>query len=184
MAAANRIRLSDLSSQDRSLLEQLYRVHSRTLARYISSRCQGAGIDPEDIVQMAFMRLASMADFSHVENMLGYVAWAVRNTLNDQLRHVQAQRRTLGEPISDLSNDCQDLPYHSTPEDILSAQETLNRVETVLARMPARRRQLFLAYRLDGQTVRNLALQYGIPRSTVGDHVATATRACQKALQS
>lgn len=55
-----------------------------------------------------------------------------------------------------------------------SSRGAIDRIEQALAKLPARRRNIFLLHRLDGLSYAEIADRYGISTKRVEQHIAAA----------
>ncbi len=67
------------------------------------------------------------------------------------------------------------------PERILAGRQALGEVRQVLDSLPERTRTIFVLYRLEGLSRRDIADAHGISVSAVEKHIATAMKALLKA---
>ena len=125
--------------------------------------------DAEDIVQEAWVRLASYEREQVVEKPEAFLMQTALNLAIDEHRGrvVHGEQVVLEEVI---------LVDESPPvESIVLARERMQRVAHCLGRLTDKNREIFLAHRLDGLTYREIADRHGLSTSTVEKHIAKAT---------
>ncbi|MDQ8756240.1 sigma-70 family RNA polymerase sigma factor [Sphingosinicella sp. LHD-64] len=148
-------------------LERLYEEEAPRLLRYFRRRtgnCPSAA----DMVQDAFLRLASIGRASEVANPGAYLQRIARNLVIDRVRADRLSRRVY-VPLED-----QDAPAPATQEDGMIAADLLRLYEQVVAELPERTRTIFLLQRAEGMTYRQIAERLGVPLWTVEHHMKRA----------
>lgn len=182
MTDAKCVGLSVVRQPDRTLLEEMYRAHHSDAIRFVARRCAHTGIDPEDIVQSAFERLATQRALSSradVVNARAFLLAVVLNVMRDHFRQRRAQAGLLRSlEQSSLLTEIDEL----TPEQVTTARQSLAIIDETLARLPSLWRRLFLETRLEGRTIRDVADAHNVPKTTAHEIVATTTRKCSRAL--
>lgn len=63
---------------------------------------------------------------------------------------------------------------HDAENEVIAAQQRLERVETALAQLPTRCREIFLMHRIDGMSYSRIAASVGMSVSDVESHIARA----------
>ncbi len=168
-------RAAAISAENASLVEQLYRSHARELCRYIAARFGLGPPEPEEVVQVAFSRLAATPEVAHMANPRGYLYTIACNVVADDRRrslhrgavHQQWAQDEGEEGVSELS-----------PERVALAQEHFGLLEQALRAMPVMRRRIFLLIRAEGLSVAEVAARFGIRENAVHKHVSRALQDC------
>ncbi|MFG6431858.1 RNA polymerase sigma factor [Roseateles sp. LYH14W] len=125
--------------------------------------------EADDLVQEAWVRLACYERDQPVERP---EAFLMRTALNLSVDAHRAQT-TRGEEV--LVEDVVIIDYAPTAEATLLAKERLERLSLGVSRMSETTRSIFLAHRLDGLTIVELARLHGLSTTTVHKHIAKAT---------
>lgn len=152
---------------------QLYLTHRAALIDY-ATPILGERARAEDVVQEAFLRFVPPADgaaaMARIEQPASYLYRIVRNLAFDIVR----RRRT--EDRVDGSSEWWMLPPAvRTPEQEMIHRQNVERVEAVLANLPARDRLAVEMKRFGGYTLQEIADRLGIS-------VPTAHRAVRDGL--
>ncbi|HEY4546306.1 MAG TPA: RNA polymerase sigma factor [Pedomonas sp.] len=182
MTDAPCVGLSSVRQRDRSPLDDMYRNHKRDAVLFIRRRCARTGIDPEDIVQSAFERLAAR---QHVQSSAGirkernFLLMTALNILRDQVR--QSRTQAYMAHHLDLVGPFETIE-ELTPEAVVAGRRSLEILDKALSGLPAARRQMFLDSQLEEKTIRDVAAKFNVPRTTVHDIVTAALRSCSRAL--
>ena len=130
------------------------------LRRYFRKRAPPGEVD--DLIQEAFVRLFARRLSDPIENAERYLFRVAAAVLSDHRRRTalrrSAQDQTLqdGEPLEPFS-----------PERIVIAAETLDRVLAALDKLPSRTRDAFILHRFEHRTYREIAQQLGVTTSGV-----------------
>jgi RNA polymerase sigma-70 factor (ECF subfamily) len=133
-------------------LEGLYRLHHKSLCAFVRRKYGPGPPDPEDVVQAAFLRLASNADRTEIPNPEAYLKLAVRNAVIDAHRRSETQSATLQKVrIAEGENS------ESSAEDVYSSRQELERLATIVAGLKPKQRAAFLMNRVDGLTYAEIA---------------------------
>lgn len=129
--------------------------------------------DAEDLTQDVFARLARPVE-TQSERSDAYVFTVARNLHRDSLRRIQVRRKH-GQPVE------QDIfPLIHSGSDALDAERVLiskeeaERLVEGLAELTERTREIFLLYRIEGKSQRDIAAQLGLSVSAIEKNIARA----------
>ncbi len=125
--------------------------------------------DAEDIVQEAWVRLVSYQRDQVVDKP---EAFLMRTALN---LSVDAHRMRVSHGEEVVLDEVVLADEAPAVESVVLGRERMARLTQCLARLGEKNRDIFLAYRLDGLTYREIADHHGLSISTVEKHVAKAT---------
>ena len=140
-------------------------------------RATGSSAIAEDLTQEAFLRLAT-TDVATLANPSAYLRRVSANLIAD-INRSHVRRRLTETEINDLL----DVPDPGAgPEAMLIARDSVDRLLIVLAELPQRRREIFLASRLEGVPHRELAERYGVSTRTVEIEISKALESCARCL--
>ena len=138
------------------------------LARYFRRRLRNAS-DVDDFVQEVFVRIAARRGGA-VDNVGGYVFQTAASVLADGHR-----RRTVRHADAQVPFDSD---RHSEADfdagRIVEGREALRTVASALTTLPETTRTIFLMRRLDGQTYKDIASNFGISVSAVEKRMVRA----------
>ncbi|HEY4546063.1 MAG TPA: sigma-70 family RNA polymerase sigma factor [Pedomonas sp.] len=130
------------------------------------THCRLSRQDMEDIIQEAFVRLYSRDDSAGpVANVEAFIRRTVRNLLYDRVRASAIPEVPCDEALTGHADET------ASPERILLGRQAWEAVVRELERLPETTRTQFLQHRLGSVTVRELAQQYQIPRSTMYEQI-------------
>jgi RNA polymerase sigma factor (sigma-70 family) len=126
--------------------------------------------DAEDVIQEAYLRVLSYSETHEVEHPERLLFSTARNLAVDARRRQKVRERTAAR-YAVLEYCDFDWPAADEVED---ARQRLNCVETAVAQLPPRCREVFLLHRLDGMSYSEIATHCGISVSAVEKHIARA----------
>ena len=124
--------------------------------------------DAEDLVQEAFLRLASYEREQAVEKPEAFLMRTALNLSIDAYR----SRASHGDEV--LLDDVVLVDTAPCIEDVHLSRERLQRLSECVARMNDKTRSIFLAHRLDGLSYQEIGQLHGLSISGVEKHVAKA----------
>ena len=127
--------------------------------------------DVEDLVQEVFLRVATRQG-DEIENLGGYVFQTAASVLADRHR-----RRTVRHADDQVPFDSE--RHSGTDFDagrVMENREALRAVAAALLILPERTRAIFVLRRLEGQSYKDIAVQFGISVSAVEKHMVRAVQ--------
>lgn len=157
-------------------------LYDRYFARLLSNlkRKFGPGPpEPRDVAQQAFLKIAERGNLDDVRSPENYVWITACNIMLGEKRS-QATRLKHGDnpegiPFIALRDDLD-------PSRVIESREGLDIVTAELAKMPERRRTIFLLNRVDGLTPQQAGARCGVSRTSAVRHIAIATQILANAL--
>lgn len=164
-------------------------LRARMVARYVElrgklERIVGSRDDAADAMQETWLRLSttgstssSTSDGGTVNNADAYLLRMAANIATDQYRQnnvllVHGEIDALVHIVDEVSD----------PERIASARSDVRALGQVLGRMPARRRAILVAARVEGQLNDEIARRFDVSPSTVEKELRAALEFCKKHL--
>lgn len=125
--------------------------------------------DAEDLVQEAWIRLAG---YQREQVVVAPEAFLMRTALNLSI-DVHRTKVSQGEEV--VLDDVVLVDATPSAEAVLLARERMARLGVCLARLNDKTRDIFLSYRVQGLSYREIASLHQVSVSTVEKHVAKAT---------
>ena len=162
-------------------LNELYALYWSDLCRYLKSRFGSISIDPEDVAQSVFLKLAELDNVSHIENEKSFIFRMASNYIIDY--HRSPKSLVVGEDNSSARYGVQPLVNHISPEQSAISQEELGIVESVINGLSPRDREFVLLNRVDGLSYTEIAKRAGMSRSGVQKVIMQALSNCLDALE-
>jgi RNA polymerase sigma-70 factor (ECF subfamily) len=152
-------------------------AHQDELRRFIFRRTGSAAL-ADDVVQETWLRAFSTG-VAMPDNPRGYVFRMASNLAVDHLRRGRVRDQSLSEgPVDD------GIPSREPgPDSIVEGREEMAILMTAVKELPERCRAVFLLYRGQGLTMRQVAERLGISEKTVEKHIARAMVHCRQRLR-
>ncbi|MGC3981292.1 MAG: sigma-70 family RNA polymerase sigma factor [Steroidobacteraceae bacterium] len=158
------------SSHSQQVLSDQYRA---ALMSYFLKRV-GNRAEAEDLTQEVFYRLLR-TPVGEQQRTDAYVFTIAANLLRDRARHDQRshvrEHQTVDEQADILDEGLID---QRAPERVLAGQQLLDELLSALGTLPERTRDIFVLFRLEGLSQREIAELHGISVSAVEKHVVKA----------
>jgi RNA polymerase sigma-70 factor (ECF subfamily) len=132
--------------------------------------------EAEDLTQETFVRLLRSETFAGAEAADPFVFTVAANLLRDRARSAHHRHRQATQSLDERD----DAPAHAElvedrgPERVLLSREALIVAETALFELPTRTREIFVLFRFEHMSQREIAALYGVSVSAVEKHVAKA----------
>lgn len=127
-------------------------------------------VDPEELMNIAFLRLERYRAAHAVDNPRAFLVQTAKNAMIDNYRHEKIQEQYAADTILER----QDRDNSPLQDEVFAARARLDRVKKGLEQLPPRTREIFLMYRLDEMKCREIAGRIGISESAVEKHIAKA----------
>ncbi len=125
--------------------------------------------DADDLVQDAWLRFERYQRERAVDDPDAFMMKVALNLSIDMHR----TRLAHGEEVE--LEEVVIIDASPTAEDVLLARERKERLRMGLGRLTEKSRDIFLAYRLEGMTYKEIAQRFGVSVSTVEKHVSRAS---------
>jgi RNA polymerase sigma factor (sigma-70 family) len=158
--------------QDHRRLDARYR---QALMSFFRRRTRSEQ-EAEDLTQETFVRLLRSETFAAADSADPFVFTVASNLLRDRARAPHHRHRrgsfSLDSPEGAASDPM--LVEDRGPERVLLSRESLILAETALFELPPRTREIFVLFRFEHISQREIAALYGVSVSAVEKHVAKA----------
>lgn len=129
-----------------------------------------AAHDVEDVIQDVFLRLARRDESAKLETPKRYLYQVARAALIDRHRRDLSRHASQHCELSDVNQPVEAI----SPLRVLEGREDIRAARVVLAAMPQRRREILVAVRLEGCSLKVVAARYGISTKAVEKHLSRA----------
>jgi RNA polymerase sigma-70 factor (ECF subfamily) len=139
----------------------------------------GSRENAADALHETWLRLETMTDAGKVANTDAYLLGIANNVMVDQYR--REQRHHHEEDIDELFFVADEL---ADPERIVAARRNLEAMIGILDGLPARRRTILLAARVQGQLNQEIADDLGISLRLVEQELSKALKYCSERMES
>ncbi|MBL4837470.1 MAG: RNA polymerase sigma factor [Kordiimonadaceae bacterium] len=140
------------------LVETLYRDHFTDLCKNIHISFGGGPPEPEDIVQAAFTKFASLDHATSIEKPRSFIFIIARNLVLDYKRRRKMDDAYIAEQIA-LDHDFK--LEGITPERVVLAKDYLNQLIRVLRTLPKKQQVILSMNRLEGKSFKQITQETG-----------------------
>lgn len=150
---------------------QLHAEYYDKLVRGLIATYGSGPPDPEDIAQRTFLKLNERKTAQGIRDLRAF-AWTIaRNFMISEKRSLRMRADHAYVERALVADECDTID----PERVLMGKEEVAVVTKALDAMPDRRRQIFLACRVEGLTPKAAGERCGVSRSSAVRHLALAT---------
>ena len=132
------------------------------------ARRTGGGVDAEDLLHSAYLRLEQYSATNAVTNPAAFLVRTAVNIGIDDYRH---DRRIYGQTRAAVPDRADTA---APPDEVVAAKELLSRVVSGINRLPDRTREIFLMHRIDKLEYSEIARRLGISESAIEKQMAKA----------
>lgn len=171
-------------SGDKQAFEQLYKAYVMRLLAYVRRFTENEE-DAEDVIQQSFMKLwesiqkrqekgIAITEADQVQDLLFMI---VRNTTLNYLRdHAVQAERVMSMNEGELHEELYEIATMRTPDHHTIYKELREQVNALIARMPAKQREVFVMSREGQMKNLEIANQLGITVKAVEKHITAALK--------
>ena len=165
-----------MDSGDTLSLADVLEEEQGRFMRFLVARTRNPDL-AEDLFQDARAKLLGPAVSKPVSNPIPYIFQMLANLVEDHRRSERA-RVQRGRDWGDRGEGLEpDRAGHVTPEQSAAGRDMLAKTMDALNELPDRTREIFLAYRVEGKSQKQIAAELGISLSAVEKHLQRAYRA-------
>lgn len=165
-----------MAPRERLPLTRLVETHYEELKSYIQ-RKTGSASTAADIIQETWLRAARHAS-KLPDNPLGYLYRTASNLLLDKQRHEKMRGRYFTDNFELEDSECP----QAKPDEVAGHQQEMELLASAVRDLPDKCRVVFLLYRGEELTAREIAERLNISVGTVEKHIAKAMQHCRQRL--
>jgi RNA polymerase sigma-70 factor (ECF subfamily) len=171
-----KVLLDKMKGGDRESFNKVFRHYYAPLTRFCV-RCVGDGDQAAEIVQDLFVKVwTNREKLTFTSSFESYMLRSVRNSaityINKERSHADVNERIYTD-----DSDAND------PSETLQSNNLEASYQKVLATMPEKRREVFLASRFDGLKYAEIATKMGLSQKTVEAHMSAAIKQLREGLK-
>lgn len=161
--------------QHAQLVERLFREHNEALIRFLMARLRSYQ-DAREVAQEAYVRVLSLDEPGAVSYLRAFLFKTAANLATDRQRRAATHLRATELPLFHEFADAR------TPERRASDEQTVQRLERLVAAMPAKCREAFVLYQFQGLEFAEIGRRLGITERMVRKYVVRALLHCRTQL--
>lgn len=148
--------------------------HVGELRGYLRRRLPASEVD--DVVQDIFMRLVHRGEGRVVQHPRRYIFQVATATLIDRHRYAKSRCGPLHCELLDTELP----PDELSPDRFLFARDDVQAAQRILRTLPERTREILIAVRVEGESLKVVAARHQISVSAVEKHLMRALRALRE----
>lgn len=153
---------------DEQAFAWIYRAYKKPIS-YKLFRLLKSEILVEEMMQDIFLKLWEHRESIDTEKSFrSYLYRISENMVIDLFRRAKKEKSILDEIIAGNTE------LYTHIEESIFRKENASLVDQLIAQLPAQRKKIFIACKLEGKSYKEVADEYGITASTVNDHLQKA----------
>jgi RNA polymerase sigma factor (sigma-70 family) len=141
--------------------------------RHWLKRYRSNSLDPDDLIQTGYEKLASLASVTDIEQPRAYFYKMMRGLIVDQLRRDQVVSIESMDEVADLAT----ADEIASPERIVSGCQELERLVLAITALPEAMKKVFVLKRIYDLSQKEIAAQLKISEGMVEKRLTQASRA-------
>jgi RNA polymerase sigma-70 factor (ECF subfamily) len=158
-----------IQARRRTLMEVLYRQHSRALARFLNGRRLGRE-EAADILQEAYCRMQQVADVESIEYPRAFLFRVANNLALNVAKH----RRVAGEQHAVDIDEVELVAEEPGPYRRLRGEQELALARAALQELPPKCRRAFVMHRFENLSYPQIARELNLSVSMIEKYVSQA----------
>jgi RNA polymerase sigma factor (sigma-70 family) len=135
-------------------------------------RVTPAGLEPDDVIQEAYTKIACLESTAHIIQPKPYFFRVVKSLILEYLRHSQVVAIESVAEVTELPISREE----ASPERIVSGRQQLERLFHLIEELPAGCREVFKLRKFEDLSQREIATRLRISENTVEKQLARALR--------
>lgn len=167
----------DASDARSERVEQLFREHNEALIRFLMTRLRSYH-EAREVAQEAYVRLLSLDDTGAVSYLRAFLFKTAANIAIDRQRRDHSYERVDELPLF------QELTEQRTPERRVAGEQTLARLQRLIAALPAKCRDAFVLHQFHNMSPAEISRQMRISERMVRKYIVRALAHCRAGLDS
>lgn len=160
-------------------IEQLYRLHWNNLCGWLRRRYGAGPPDPEDVAQMAFMKMAAVEDRGTIEDPRAYLFSIAANTALSGIRWFTRTQQFAERELEEVGYRLEEM----SPERIHASRERLSVVLSQLDALTDKQRDIVIRSRIGGQTYEQIGAETGWSLADISRQLTLALKTMRRALE-
>jgi RNA polymerase sigma factor (sigma-70 family) len=156
-------------------MERLFRDHNEDLIRFLRARLR-SDQEAREVAQEAYVRLLSLDEPDTVSYLRAFLFKTAANIATDRKRRGDTHSRAISLPLFNEFIDTR------TPERQVSGEQTLQRLQRLIAALPPKCQLAFVLHQIEGKDFAQIAEGMDLTESMVRKYVMRAWLHCRARL--
>lgn len=170
-----------MSKKRNSTVSKLILENNLPLIRFLTKRLHNKE-DAADIAQEAYARMFMVNDLEHMADTRGFLYRTASNLAIDHLRRKKYHTSYVLDQLGQVSADDGSKNVSCSEENILEAEQQLQRIQEAIGELSPKCRQVFLLHRTKDMTYDEIADVMSISVSMVEKYIIQALNHCRRRL--
>ena len=154
-----------LKAGDINSLEKVYKMYYSKLYGF-AKKFDSATLGPEDFVQQTFLKLWEKLDQLKEDVLLDKQIYTICKNLI--INHLNREAKTVAQIEEKY------LPEGDEVEDLVRKNNKLKKIYSIIQKLPAKRKNIFLLHKINNLTYEEIAESLGISKKTIANHIYLA----------
>jgi len=167
--------LSEGTSPRRDLVARLFREHNEALLRFLAARLHSHQ-EAKEVAQEAYVKLLNLDRHQAISYQRAFLFKIAANLAVDRIRGRERNVRARETGLFD------ELREAHTPEHEAAVEQEVEQLEKLIGELPAKCRQAFLLYKIQGLEFSEVAARMALSERMVRDYVVRAILFCRVGL--
>ncbi len=169
--------MEDLNFSNYSLIDELYRKHSKSIANYIAVRVSDYSV-VENLAQDVWFKALTCGKIINAETAVPFIYRIAANQVRDYLRslYVRQNSADLGCLVNEISD--------TTPETEYYIRQVMELEQKRVECLPTQRRIIYTRSRYDEKDVAEISLELNLSARTVENHLRLGRRDVREYLKA
>jgi len=124
----------------------------------------------QDVLQDLFLKVWGQRSYIDIDKSFRSFLYRVaENMVFDLFRKAKKEREIFQEILQGGSE------FYTHVEERVFKEEEIHLLQSLLDKLPRRRKEIFIACKLEGKSYKEAAAEFGVSVSTINDHIQKAT---------
>jgi len=161
-------------------LSELYLRYRRDMIDFVRRKFGPGPQEPEDVAQAVFLQIAAGGHPAPTDNPRSFLLKSAQNVVLDHHRRNARPKHQAG----DVEHTSQKYLSDIDPERVVTGEERLRMLMSVIAKLPADKRRMVFLSRFDGMSCEAIGQRLGLSSEAVQKQIERVLKECLAKLQA